>query len=397
MAVVRDSPQLHGGAVEDVRFGPGEVRAEFVPGLEGLAAFADDWERIFVTAPNEPSTSLEWTRALLRHRTREYRPVGVIRVQRGGVTVGLVPLLARTSYVLRRPWVILRPASELKSTHSDLLLAERSPEVADALVDALAQIPTPWDGFRLSKLLPDNPLGGLLSAAASRRRWPVKARISRAAYHLALPSTYEAYFAQRSAKFRNHARRAEKKLLAAGLVRVIEVTHPAHFERAFDAVLSVERASWKHSHGTSLSVSESEAALYRDWGCTAASGRVHLQILMLDDVPVAYNLGTVDRGCYYYLKTSYAAEYRPLGPSTYLRLRLIESLIASGCTSVDFPGTPFEWERQWTETYRWQRVLSIHPRTIRGRILASLDRWAHHSEAGDAPQHADPRDQRTIE
>ena len=178
---------------------------------------------------------------------------------------------------------------------------------------------------------------------------------------------------------------------------MIEVTEPAAFETAFDALLSVERASWKHSHGTSLSISDSEAALYREWGCAAAPGRVHLQILMLDDVAVAYNLGTIDRGCYYYLKTSYAAAQRPLGPSTYLRLRLVDSLIARGCTSIDFPGTPFEWERQWTETYRWQQVLSIYPRTIRGRLLASLDRWAHHSESGDAPQHADPRVQRTIE
>ncbi len=397
MVVVRDSPQSHGGAVEDTCSSPAAVRAEFLPGLDGLGAYARDCERIFLTSPNEPSTSVEWTQALLRHRTRDYHPVGLLRLHRAGLTVGVVPLLARTSYVLRRPWVILRPLSELKSTHSDVLLAERSPQVAAALLDGLAQLPIRWDGFRLSKLLPENPLGGLLSDAACARRWSAKARFSRASYHLTLPSSYQAYFAQRSAKFRNHARRAEKKLLAAGRVHVVEVTKASDFEHAFDALLAVERASWKHSHGTSLSVSESEAALYRDWGRSAASGRAHLQVLMLDDAPVAYNLGTIDRGCYYYLKTSYAAEHRPLGPSTFLRLRLIDSLIARGCTSVDFPGTPFEWERQWTETYRWQRVLSIYPNTIRGRILASLDRWAHHSEAGDAPQHAEARDQRTIE
>jgi CelD/BcsL family acetyltransferase involved in cellulose biosynthesis len=373
------------------------VRATFTASLDHLAALADEWEQVYAAGDNEPTNALEWTRAVLRHRGQAHRHVGVVRVHRLDLPVGFVPLVARTSHVLRLPCTILRPACELKSTHSDLLLAERSPSVVAAVLDAVAQIEG-WDCFRLAKVLTANPVGALLADAAAARGWTVKVSFSRAAYYLQLPGSFADYFAARSAKFRNHARRMEKKLLAAGRVEVRECTTPQDFDAGFDALLEVERASWKDRHGTSMAVLPSEAALYREWGRDAArTCLVHLQILMLDDVPIAHNLGMLERGAYYYLKTSYAAAHRPVSPATFLRLRLIERLIERGCTLMDFPGTPYLWERQWTDTYRWQRVISIYRNTLRGRLHAALDRWAHHTESGDAPPlHADARAQQHV-
>lgn len=45
---------------------------------------------------------------------------------------------------------------------------------------------------------------------------------------------------------------------------------------------------------------------------------------------------------------------------------------------IDFPGMPYEWERQWTDVHRWQKVVSLYRGDVRGRMFASLDRWSHH-------------------
>jgi len=382
------APELDGRACS--------IQTTFIPGLDHLAGLADEWEQVYASPENEPTNTLEWTQAVVRHRGGTHRHVGVVSVHRSGVPIGFVPLVARTSHVLRLPCTILRPACELKSTHSDLLLADRRPATVAALLDAVGRIKG-WDCFRVDKVLTTNPLGDRLADAARARGWIARVSFSRAAYYLRLPASFDAYFAARSAKFRNHARRMEKKLHAAGRVGVREFTTPDDVDAGFEALLVVERASWKDEHGTSMAVQPSEAALYREWGKDAArKGRLHLQILTLDDVPIAHNLGMLERGSYYYLKTSYADVYRPVSPATFLRLRLIDSLIARGCTTMDFPGTPYAWERQWTDTYRWQRVVSIYRNTIRGRLLAALDRWGHHTESGEEPQHADPRAQRHV-
>jgi hypothetical protein len=95
---------------------------------------------------------------------------------------------------------------------------------------------------------------------------------------------------------------------------------------------------------------------------------------MLNDEPIAHNIGYISDRCYYYLKTSYVAERRPLSPATFLRLKLIEGLIARGITRIDMPGNPYDWESQWTDVMRPQVSVSIYPRTIRGRVMAWLDR-----------------------
>jgi CelD/BcsL family acetyltransferase involved in cellulose biosynthesis len=352
-----------------------EITAQIVGAAEGITAFAGEWERLFEATRREPTTSLEWTRALVHNYVRPDDRAFVVRLERGGQAVGFVPLLARTIRVLRQRYVRLTPISEIFNTHSDLLLLDAGAQAIDVLLDALRRLDVRWDCFRMSRLLQENPIGSQLTERARAGRWICETRQSRPAYHLPLPATFDEYFAARSAKFRNHARRVEKKLRAAGALRVVEITDRAAFEASYDALLQIERASWKESRGISIPAVSHRTAFYREWApAAAAAGRLHVQLLMLDGEPIAHNIGYVTRGCYYYLKTSYAAARRPLGPATFLRLRLIERLIARGITRIDMPGNPYDWERQWTDVMRPQVIVSMYPRTVRGRVLAWLDR-----------------------
>jgi CelD/BcsL family acetyltransferase involved in cellulose biosynthesis len=368
------------------------VTAQVIPGLDTLPALEHEWRRLFAVSDCELATSYEWTQALVRTQLDPTDLCWIVVLRRGDCLVGVVPLFARSVRVFGQRHVILRPLAELKNTHSDILLADRSPEPAAAFLGALRTLDRRWDSVRLSKLLDGHALTPLLEEAAVPLGYTPRRRFRKPAYWLALPATFGEYFAARSSKFRNYARRAEKKLRAAGRLEEIEITAPADFETGYEALLQVERASWKEPHGTSISAVARETALYREWGrLAAAAGHVHLQLLMLDGEPIAHNLGCIHRGTYFYLKTSYAAQYRPVSPATFLRLSLIERLIARGLTAVDFCGTPYEWEQQWTEIYRWHHVLSIYSHTLRGRILSMLDPWTHYSSSGQTVEHEDPR------
>lgn len=371
------------------------VTARISAGFDRLAALEPEWRPLFERSDSEPAMSFEWTRALIRTEVTDTDAGYVVEIRRADRLVGVVPLFARAAHVFGQRHVLLRPVAELKNTHSDVLIEDHCPAVMGAFLEALRTIDRRWDSIRLSKLVQGHVATPRLEEAAASVGYTPRRRFRKASYWLPLPRSIDQYLASRSAKFRNYAKRAEKKLRAAGRLEEIEITSASEFDAGYDALLHVERASWKEPHGTSISAVPRQALLFRELGrAMAAAGHLHLHLLTLDGEPIAHNYGGIHRGTYYYLKTSYAARHRPRSPATFLRLSLIERMIARGLTAVDFCGTPYEWEQQWTDTYRWHHVLSIYRDTWRGRVFSLLDPWTHYSTSGKKVEHEDPRDER---
>ena len=184
----------------------------------------------------------------------------------------------------------------------------------------------------------------------------------------------------------------ELELSANGTVKFHELSHHQDFDAAFGALLQIEQGSWKQSFGSSITAVARQSGFYRDFASAAfGRGALHLQWLTINAKPVAYNLGYMTQGGYHYLKTSYDHAYRPVSPATVLRARLVEGLIERGVDRLDFPGEPYEWESQWTDTVRRRTVLSVYPPTVRGRLLAVVDRVRHRPSANRDVTHVDPR------
>ncbi len=359
-------------------------------GFDDLPALRDQWSELFCSRAHEPSTSFEWTIAMARNHVRPSDRCVLVQLRRDGRLHGLVPLVVRSVPFLGQPVTMLAPLSEEYNTHSDLLLRSTDADTMSAFLRALFELQTPWDYFRMARLVEEGETAvGLREALASRgpthQAWD-----GIAAYVLAMPASYEQYLAARSAKFRNHLKRSERKLAEAGSVAVAEVG--SDVEAGLNALMQVERASWKHTHGSAISALAHQTAFYRDFCLGAhAEGRLHLHWLTIDERPIAYNLGYLQGDRYHYLKTSYDEALRALSPSTVLRARLIEGLIRQNVKVFDFPGEPYEWETQWTDTARWRQVLTVYGGTFRGRLLHLAERVRHLSGAEKAIRHVDPR------
>lgn len=370
-----------------------ETCAEILADGPDIARFSPLWQEIFQAPGNEPSTSFEWTAAMLQHHLEPADRFLLVRLARGERTLALIPLVARISQVLGRSITVLSPISDRYNTHGDILSLELDDDAAAAFVSFILKVNVRWDIFRMSKLLEENPLLRLLPRAATQEGLACAVRYGKPAYFLPLDDSFEAYLSQRSAKFRNYLKRIAKKLegSGAGIVSIIDTRGVDDFDRAYGELLKIERASWKHHHGTAISAVARQTGFYREMGrSAAAAGRLSLQRLMLNDVPIAYNLGYIHDGCYYYLKTSYDEAYRSLGAATYLRAKLIDALIARGIKYFDFPGEPYEWESQWTSSVRWHKSLVIYNHTSKGRLLRWIDRLRHSSAGQPTLKHCDP-------
>jgi CelD/BcsL family acetyltransferase involved in cellulose biosynthesis len=365
--------------------------------LAGLPSLRAEWQALFGSRQNEPSTSFEWTSAMARHHQRSGDRRFLVRVDRGGSLAAIVPLVLRRFTVMGQAIALLTPLSEENNTHSDLLLASHDDDLVGAVVSGVLSLGARWDCFRMARVLEGNPLLSSFQRALTHRKTPFLVRPGLPAYVLDLPSSYAAYLAARSAKFRNHLKRTEKKLSAIGRPEFHQLGDAGGFEAAFDALMQIERNSWKQSFGSAITAVDHQAGFYRDFAQAALQdGSLHLQWLTIDGKPVAYNLGCLTRAGYHYLKTSYDHAYRPFGPATVLRARLIESLIANGVPRVDFPGEPYAWESQWTTTTRTRVALTVYPATVRGRLLRSADRLRHYNDGTAKVEHVDPRGRRHL-
>ena len=354
-----------------------EVTVEVLEGAEGMTRLRDEWHALYHRNGSELSLSYAWSDAVVSVYGVPGDRLRTIAVRRHAELIGLLPLITRRA---RRSFWHVTPLAEEHNTHSDWLAAEHSSEIAGAFVRGLIAAGVTWDRFRMSRVLAGNPLLPHFVAALQARGIRVLLRAEPPSYVMRLPPTYAEYLAARSAKFRNHLKRVHKKIHARHAeVAVLAGDQSASgFTAAFARMLAIEQGSWKGAHQWAMFP---DSAATRFWravcGHAWAEGRVHAQFLAIDGRPAAYNLGYIIGEEYAYLKTTFSDEFRDLGAATFLRARLVEDLIGRGIRVVDFPGEPYDWERQWTTELRRHVMLTAYSGTIRSRLLEVLERIRH--------------------
>jgi CelD/BcsL family acetyltransferase involved in cellulose biosynthesis len=386
------NPMTDAGTDIGVARGRATATATILTDRPDISQFEADWERLFVAPGNEPSTSFEWTQALLQNRLLSDDRFFLIGVSRGAEMLALLPLVIRSTRLFGGRLRVLCPVSDLRNTHSDVLASSLDQSVVSALMTAFYELPARWDVFRLWNVLEGDSLVDRFAGAVHDRPLASLVRDAHASYFLELPDSYDRYLEARSAKFRNYLRRTERKVAAESDVRILEMTTVDEVGSGYEMLLEIERASWKHQHGTAISSAPQATGFFRDlcFGA-AARGRLQLQVLSIRGRPVAYNLGYVHDSTYYYLKTSFAEDLKPLGVATFLRARLVRSLIERGLRVMDFPAQPHEWERQWTETVRWHKRLTLFRGTAPGFALALAQHLRHRKPRPRAVRHLDTR------
>lgn len=372
------------------------LETEVIWDLRQCGTLADEWTALDQIGLCEPCTSLDWTRALLAVHVRDSDTVFAVVLRSAGRVVAIVPAIIRRERVLGLLEVsCLSLLSRLVSTQADILRSHDHPGIVAALFAAFAKLPCRWDTVRIDRVLESSPIGEQLREFLSDSNLAPRIQIQQPSFYLELGRSYEEFLAARSSKFRNHLRRKSRQLEAAGQVKVLQAGRDLGVEEALDHLLRVEARSWKHTHGTALSVLPRQRAFNR-LICEGASrrGRLHLMLMYLDDVPIAYDLGITAADRYSYLKTSFDETYRRLSPATVLRAGLIKTLIAEGVRCIDFPAAPYKWEEQWTDTLRWRYSFVAFNHTPRGmlyRLLLGLRDLFRRSPDEEGVQYVDPR------
>jgi len=342
---------------------------EIVREQERITEYRDDWNQLFDSGDYEASTSYEWCKVLLETHLIKNDEMVLVLIKDDGKIIGIIPVILSIKRKYGQSIRYLFPVSEYYNTHSDILIKQLSDEPIKVFFNAIFSLRSKWDVIIIQRLIEWNPLVESIRNYCNYNSIKYFVRKEQPSYFITLPGHLEEYLRKRSRNFRRSLIKNQRKLYSLGEIRIEKVVKPEEMEQAFDKILRIEESSWKGSHGTSIKSVWKQYDFYRRL-CRAVSqkGWIHLQFLLMNNDPVAYNMGLIIKKRYFYLKTSFDERYREYSPSMILRVNLIEELIKRNINEIDFTAEPYEWQKRWSEEYRWHKSLTIYNNTIKARL-----------------------------
>src|ERR1700733_397147 len=350
------------------------ISFEVLEGRNAIRQYFPQWEELLGSGSHESSLSIPWTEALL-HSYIEGSLSLIVLTDSAGIA-GLVPLYVKETKRHGMSLLTLSPVAEHFNTHSDLLLRDSSTELTEALLKAVFSLRVKWDVFRINRLVVGHPLlESLESVLNSKFHYAYRVQSEEPSFFIKVGNSKDEYPKAVSGKFRHNLRSYLNKLRSAGEVSFLSIRELQDFDKAFDTILRIEEASWKHKHGTGISSTEKSRRFYKELCLGELKyGRLRVAMLYLNGTPIAYEMGLVNGKKYYSVHGSYDEGYKKSSPGIVLLAQCIDGLIQEGIEELDFFGEPFEWQQNWTDKYRWHKSILIYNRTVKAKCFQLVTR-----------------------
>ena len=332
--------------------------------VDGLAAVADEWERLAEATGAGPFVRPGWFEAWTRAFGGGATPV-VVCARRGERLSGAV-------CVLRGRGAIQSPTNWHTPAYG--AVAEDD-EAAGALARALAGLaPSVLD---LSFLDPAEPFAArALADASAGGRLVISRPVLRSPY-VDLEGDFESYEATLDSKFKREAKRRRRKLEEQGVMTVtFHDGRDGDLPALLDEGFAVEHSGWKAQRGTAISQDPRVDRFYRDVATWAAErGWLQLGYVRLDGRAIAFSYSVVLAGTVHVVKVGFDPDYRRYAPGTILTREAIARAFDQGQARYDFLGAEDRYKLDWTGAVRERVRVQAFGRT--GRGLAEFAAWRY--------------------
>ena len=173
-------------------------------------------------------------------------------------------------------------------------------------------------------------------------------RLSHSSKYLDLSSGVDAFWERYSSKFIKGLSKKRRKAEASGSLRLDVVTEPARLGAAFDAFLALENSGWKGAEGTSILKQPAKMQYYKSLlESYGGSGCCQINLLWLNDSPIAAQFAIVANRTLYLLKIGFDEAFSDVSPGYLILERLIEAQKESGLINKISFVTGVNWIDRW--------------------------------------------------
>jgi CelD/BcsL family acetyltransferase involved in cellulose biosynthesis len=315
---------------------------------EELAGLRDDWNRLLAVTPQASFfQTLDWLTVYWRH-FGDAQQLRVLVVSRDNFPVGIVPLaIYWEKSRLGSVRVLGYPLESWGTTFGPI-----GPRPEEALAASLAWLrrqQRDWDVLDLRWA--EGPLGAATSASLARADLSAVRTSTCELSWIDQPDGWDAYWASRTSKLRNNVRRSEKQLAAMGRVDSIHC-HPSSDDPRWDLYQQCEHVaslSWQAgaTSGNTLSDPRVRHFLRDIHRVAAVHGAVSINLLTLDDAPIAFSYDYLFHNRVYGLRTGFDPALAQAGSGTALLARSLRDYGAGGAQTINLGETPSEYKTRW--------------------------------------------------
>ena len=117
-------------------------------------------------------------------------------------------------------------------------------------------------------------------------------------------------------------------------------------------------------------------------GVHADNGNLRAYVLEANGKPIAYAVGSLWRGTYTGLATSYLPEYRPVSPGAYLLRRMIEQFQSEGVRWFDYGGGDSGYKEIYGTWRREDATLNLYANSTAATVARILDSTVTKAKSG---------------
>lgn len=166
-----------------------------------------------------------------------------------------------------------------------------------------------------------------------------------------------------------------KKAEAKGRLRFEAICHTDSLDKLLNTFFDVEYNSWKGQEGTAIKCQTDVERFYRLFADKAMQrGELILQILTLEEIPVAADYCLRSGETVYLVKTGYNEAFASLSPGVLLRFHSLKYLFEQPeISTYSFLGVCDPWKMRWTSLSEEYGHIKIYPKSLRGWNRYSIE------------------------
>lgn len=364
--------------------------------LEELLCLEAVWSDLLSQTPEANFfQSLTWLKVYWQHYGTE-QELRVLLVEDGGQALGILPLVRRREQTKVGPISYLTyPLDYWGSFYGPI-----SPKPFDTLaagVDYLRESSVEGEVLELRWVGDDQGQcehsRQILEMAGYS---PICSSLDSTAV-ITLPTSWDEYLASRTAKWRNNYRRWQRKLGELGEVSYQRFRpEPGSTELGwdfYDNCLEIAAASWQGASTTGTTLIHEEVATFlRELHAAAAgAGCADINLLLLDEKPIAFAYNYVYQGNVFGLRIGYDSSVPCKGIGNLLYTKTIEDSICRGDWRYDLGPRHLEIKRSlMTDELPVHRLSCYNSLSVRQQLMRLKRVWDNRQAQNSMTAPVDP-------
>ena len=333
------------------------------------------WDRLAESTSANFSLYPDWSEVVARsHGIVDM--CELVQVSKGDRAIALFPIYIKSStflYLLKLKSLEL--VGNYVSYHNSLITVLEPRIALDHLVIECVQRGAAV--VHLATIPNDSDLGVYLNCSEPNPRYWIHKVVGEVSPYLSLPGSWDELLATKPKKFRYKLRKRNELLENSTSLQLKWFTSKEDCSVLLDAMLMVERNSWKSNAGLSINDNEREKRYYELLlPVLASKNAMFANVLYVDGAPIAYNLCCFWCNWVGQMKTSFDVRYSELSPGLMVIDSAIKHSIAIGADEFDFLGDAAQHKLAWSKKSRAHSDYFVYVRsTMKGNFVGGLKKF----------------------